>query len=151
MAILTGPQFFVPSGGDTKRVTTAEAQLGSKAWDALGNEYTYIKAGAAIALGDALRFQGSALGYDDVRPTSAVAQPVIGVATAAFNANEFGYVLTDGVGPVKTSGAVAVNTQLVSSAVAGQLAAYANTDITAPVVTVLVNSASPQVCKVAGL
>lgn len=148
MAILTGPQFFIPSGGDTKRVTVAEAQLGSKAWDALGNEYTYIKAGAAIAVNDALRFNGSALGYDDVRPTGAVAQPVIGVATAAFNANECGYVMTDGVASVKTSGVVAVNTQLVSSAVAGQLAAYAGTDITTAIVTVLVNSASPQVCKV---
>jgi hypothetical protein len=151
MAILTGPQFFIPSGGDTKRSTTQEAQLGAKAYDALGNEYRYVKAGAAIAATDAVRFQGSALGYDDVRSTSAAAQPVIGVATAAFAGSDYGFVLVNGIVSVKTSGAVAVNTALVSSGTAGTLAAYANTDVTAPVVTVLVNSASPQVVKVAGL
>jgi hypothetical protein len=150
MAILTGAHLAAPCN-DLKRSTTALASLGSKALDESGNEYRYIKAGAAIAATDAVRFQGSALGYDDVRPISAVAQPVIGIATAAFASGDYGYVLVNGVGSVKTAGAIAANVALVSSAVAGTLAAYAAADITAPVVTVLVNSATPQVCKIAGL
>lgn len=150
MANLTGAHLAAPCN-DLRRSTTALASLGSKAYDESGNEYRYIKAGASIAAGDALRFQGSTLGYDDVRPTSAVAQPIIGIATAAFNSGEYGYVLTNGIGSMKTTGTVAANVQLVSNATAGTGAAYANTDITAPVVTVLVSSASPQIVKIAGL
>jgi hypothetical protein len=147
MAKLTGPGLaFV--GSDITRSTTALNTLGSVAHDDLGNRYRYVKAGANIAATDAVRFQGSALGFDDVRPTSAVAQAVIGVATAAFTSGDYGYILENGVASVKTSGAVAVATALVSSAVAGTLAAYAAADITAPVVQVLVNSATPQICKI---
>jgi len=155
------PQLRGPGGlgvGDTTdRSTTQKVPLGFVAYDNLGNSWRYIKAGATIALNDYLRFQGSALGWDDVRPTSAAAQPVVGLnpsaaeGGAAFATGEYGFALVDGVGSGKTAGAVAANVQLVSSATAGQLAAYANTDITAPVVTVLVNSASPQVTRVKGL
>lgn len=147
MANFSGPILVAPVG-PADRHTTPQLPLGATLVDANGNEYTYVKAGATIAQYDAVRFQGSALGWDDVRPTSAVAQPVVGAAQAAFASGEYGFVLTSGVGTVKTSGTVAANVQLVSSATAGTLAAYANTDITAPVVTVLVSSASPQVARI---
>lgn len=147
MARLSGAGLAAPCN-DLKRSTTALANVGFRTQDDIGNEYVYVKAGAAIAANAAVRFQGSALGYDDVRETSAVNQPVIGVATAAFANGEYGFILVRGIASVKTSGAVAVNVALSSSAVAGQLAAYAAADITAPVVSVLVNSASPQVCNV---
>lgn len=151
MAQISGPAIGVAVGDTNQRDTVQKAPLGSTAQDKLGNVYRYVKAGASIAAFDAVRFQGSTLGFDDVRPTSAAAQPVVGIAQAAFASGDYGYVLIDGVGSCKTTGSVAANVQLVSSGTAGTLAAYANTDITAPAVTVLVSAASPQVVKVAAL
>jgi hypothetical protein len=121
-AIFVGGNQFCPSGGDTKRSTTAETELGSKQEDNIGNEYRYIKAGAAIAQYDAVRLSGSALGFDDVRPTSAINQVVIGAATAAFASGDYGYILTKGVATVKTVVSTAAGSQLVSNGTAGTLA-----------------------------
>ena len=145
MATLTGTAYL---GDVTTRSTTPLNAIGTKAVDTDGNTWRYIKAGANIAQYDAVRFQGSALGWDDVRPTSAVAQPIVGVAQAAFTSGDYGFVLVNGVGSMKTTGTLAANVQVVSNATAGTGAAYANTDITSPVVTVLVSSASPQVVKI---
>ena len=121
MAILTGSA-IAAVGNDTTRSTTALNPLGFTAYDSLGNEYTYIKAGATIAVNDAVRFQGSALGFDDVRPTSAINQIVLGAATAAFAANEYGFVLSKGVATVKVVNATAALSPLVTNATAGTLA-----------------------------
>lgn len=145
MATLTGTAVL---GDVTTRSTTPLNAIGTRVPDTDGNIWRYIKAGASIAQYDALRFQGSALGWDDVRPTSAAAQPIIGVAQAAFSSGDYGFILEKGIGQMKTTGTVAANVQLVSNGTAGTGAAYANTDITTPIVTVLVSSASPQVVKV---
>jgi len=129
MAQFTGAPLAAPFGGDTRRSTTAEAPLGSVQFDAVGNKYRYIKAGATIAQYDALQFNGSAAGWDDVRPTSAVGQVVIGSATAAFASGEYGYILEAGVGTVKVAAGTAAGSSLVSSATAGTLALGAATDI----------------------
>lgn len=129
MAKLGGPTAFVP-GSDTRRDTTAQTTLGSRAYDISGNEYTYVKAGADIAQYDAVRFAGSATGYDDVRPTSAAGQVVIGAATAAFTSGQYGYILTRGVATVKVVVATTAGVALVPNATAGTLAVAQATDTT---------------------
>lgn len=129
MAKLGGPTAFVP-GSDTRRDTTAQTTVGSRASDISGNEYTYIKAGAAIAQYDAVRFNGSTAGWDDVRPTSAANQVVVGAATAAFSSGDYGYILTRGSAKVKTVVSTAVGVALVTNGTAGTLAACAATDTT---------------------
>lgn len=121
MAIFTGPGSFYPSGGDTKRSTTAEAELGSRAYDSADREYTYVKAGAAIAANDAVMFNGSALGFDDVRPTAAAEQVVAGVATAAFSSGDYGYIQTRGRVTCKTVNGIAAGSSLSTNATAGTL------------------------------
>jgi hypothetical protein len=121
-AILTGPKQFFPSGGDTKRSTTAEETVGAKAYDDAGNEYTYVKAGAAIAQYDAVRFSGSAAGWDDIRSTSATNQTVVGAATAAFASADYGYIQTKGVATVKVAVGTAAGSALVTNATAGTMA-----------------------------
>lgn len=95
--------------------------LGTTAKDAAGNTYTLVKAGAAIAANDPCVFQGSALGYDDVRPASAAQQLVIGVATAAIASGSWGFILTRGVVTCKVVVATAAGSLLVTGAVAAQL------------------------------
>ena len=133
----------------SNRSQTQTGKLGATAIDPITNNiYMYVKAGAAIAATDAVRFQGSALGFDDVRPTSAVNQPIIGIADVAFASGDYGWILVNGVTSMKTTGTLAVNVQLSSNGTAGTGAAYAAADICTAVVTVLVNSASPQVVRI---
>lgn len=123
----------LPNGAphnDTERSTTALFPLGAKVFDALGNEYTYVKAGASIAQYDACRFAGSALGYDDVRPTSAVSQGVLGVATAAFSSGDYGFIVTRGAGiTAKVVNSTAAGALLGSTGTAGTLGIAVNTDL----------------------
>lgn len=151
MAQIIGYPGAYAVGDTSQRDTVQKLPLGSVGYDADGKEYRYVRAGAAIAANDAVRFQGSALGFDDVRPTSAVQQSVVGVALAAFASGDYGWVLRRGVGSVKTTGAVAVGTTLATGATAGTLAAAAATDVNDVGATVLVNSASPQVCFIQGV
>lgn len=115
MAILTGTPGATEILDPTFRSTTQKAPLGSRAWDQDGKEYVYVKAGAVIALNDAVMFQNSAAGFDDVRTISAAAQVTcVGVATAAFASLEFGYVQTRGVCTCKVVVATAAGSALVS-------------------------------------
>jgi hypothetical protein len=123
------PQAF-PVGDATTRSATAQAPLGSRAEDAKGNQYVYVKAGAAIDANEAVMFQGSALGYDDVRKTSGLHKPVLGVATAAFASGAFGYVQTHGVVVCKVIVGTAAGSALVASGTAGTLKIGAATDET---------------------
>jgi hypothetical protein len=128
MAKLTGRKSFFP-GDDTTRSTTAQTTLGSLAQDDAGNVYRYVKAGAAIAAFDAVRFQGSAAGWDDIRATSAVSQVVVGTATAAFDSGAYGYILVEGVATTKVAVGTAAGSQLGSSATAGTLELLDGSDI----------------------
>jgi hypothetical protein len=121
MAILTGPKSFYAGGGSAKRSTVAEESLGTKAYTDDGNEYTYCKAGAAIALNDACVLAGSALGWDDVRPSSAAEQVAVGVADTAFASADFGWLLTRGRVTCKVVVATAAASSLSTNATAGTL------------------------------
>jgi hypothetical protein len=119
--ILTGAG-MAAVGTDETRSTTQLMPLGYKVSDKDGNEFTYIKAGAAIAAYDACRFAGSALGFDDIRPTSAAAQTVVGVANAAFDSGAYGFIQSKGVCTAKVVVATAAGSSLVSNGTAGTLA-----------------------------
>jgi hypothetical protein len=125
MAQFTGPT-LAAVGDDARRSTTALQSVGVVAHDAVGNEYTYVKAGATIAANDSVRLNAN---FDDVRPTSAVNQAAIGVATAAFASGEYGFILSKGRATAKVAAATAANALLVTSGVAGTLATAAATDV----------------------
>jgi hypothetical protein len=129
MANLTGPMQVFPVDS-TDRSTTAKLPLGTVARDAAGNEYTYVRAGAAIAAADAVRFGGSATGFDDIRPTSAAAQYVVGAAAGtAFDSLAYGFILTKGVATVKVVVATAAGSVLVTNGTAGTLALATATEL----------------------
>jgi hypothetical protein len=123
----------LPAGAphnDTERSTVQLFPLGARVFDKDGGEYTYVKAGASIAKNDAVRFAGSSLGYDDVRPTSAVSQGVLGVATEAFSSGDYGFVQTRGVVPLcKCVNGTAAGALLGSTGTAGTLGLAVNTDL----------------------
>lgn len=121
MARLTGAYVGFP-GDSTRRTTTQELPLGAKAHGPTGEEYIYVKAGAAIAQYDACRHAGSALGHDDVRPTSAANQLVVGVADTAFASGEYGFIQSRGVAICKVVAATAAGSLLVTNGTAGTLA-----------------------------
>ena len=130
MANLTGPMGGFPIDSTT-REASASLPLGTLAWDHDGNEYRYVCAGADVAANDAVRFQGSAAGWDDVRPTSATGQNVIGVATAAFDQSvaPYGFVLTRGVVTCKVVVSTTALLPLVTTATAGTLDDAAETSL----------------------
>lgn len=92
--------------------------VGTKAYDLAGNEYTAVKAGAAIAINEAVTFNA---GLSDVRKTSADEQMVLGVADTAFASGDFGWLLTQGLVTCKVIAATAINSLLSSGATGGTL------------------------------
>lgn len=128
MASLGSLPIAVPQAS-TDRSTTQKFPLGQRAYDALGNEYAYVKAGAAISQYEAVKFNGSTLGWDDVRKTAAANEVVIGVADAAFASGEYGFIGVRGVFTVKVVAATAAGSALVSSSTAGTLALAVATDL----------------------
>ena len=98
---------------------TQQNELGIEVAANDGRTYKYIRAGAAIAVGDALHVD-YAEGYNDLHPTSAASQPIAGVAHVAIADNKFGWVVVRGVVPVKAATVVA-GTPGVSTATAGTL------------------------------
>lgn len=123
MAQLTGPSATFPVDS-TDRSTTAKLPLGTKAVTTDGKSYRYVKAGAAIAAKDAVRFAGSAAAWDDVRPTSAAQQFVVGAADGtAFAEGEYGFILTKGPSTVLATDAISAGATVGSSATAGLLVA----------------------------
>lgn len=106
----------------TEVSTKRKFRLGTVKRDVDGTEYTYVKAGAAIAANDAVRLAGSALGFDDVRPTSAAGQIVFGASQVAIPLASFGWVATRGKCNAKVVAATAAGSPLVTNATAGTLA-----------------------------
>lgn len=128
MARLSGPYLGV-SGDTTRRTTTQEMPYGAVAFGPDGSSWVYVKAGATIAQYDAVRFQGSSLGYDDVRPTSAAQQYVIGVADAGFASGEFGFVQQSGRAVAKVINSTAAGSCLSPGTTAGTLELSDATDL----------------------
>jgi hypothetical protein len=125
----TGTPGAFEVGSPASRSTVAKAPLGSKAYDEKGNEFIYVKAGAAIDANEAVMFSGSALGFDDVRKTSGLHKPVLGVATAAFASGAFGYIQSKGVVTCKVIVSTAAGSSLVASGTAGTLKIGEATDL----------------------
>lgn len=131
MANLTCPTTSFPVDSTWRGQTnTYGIPLGTRAFASGGREYIFVKAGAAVAAKDALRFGLSAAGFDDVRPTSAVDQYVVGAADGtAFSSGDFGFMLTKGPTTVLATDNITAGASVASSATAGLLAAAADTDI----------------------
>ena len=130
MANLTCPTTSFPVDSTWRgQANTHGIPLGTRAYASGGREYVFVKAGAAIALYDAIRFNGSATGFDDVRPTSAAHQFVIGGADGtAFASGDYGFMLARGYTTVLVTDAVAAGASLRSSATAGLLITSAATE-----------------------
>jgi hypothetical protein len=96
MARLTGMYAGFP-GDTTRRTTTQELPLGTRAISSDGGEYVYVKAGGTIPVKSVCTFQGSAAGYDDVRVVTAANQAIAGVADTAFASGEYGFLKCRGV------------------------------------------------------
>lgn len=80
----------------------------------------YIRAGAAIAVGDALTID-FAEGNNDMTPTTSATTPVHAVAPIAMTDNYFGWVIVSGVASVKAATIAAGGLPLVPTATAGTL------------------------------
>lgn len=145
-----------PSGygvGDTSAaghiVTTGTppVPLGSVGYDKDGNEYRYIRSGAAIGANTACMVTSSATPFDQVVVTTGANLALAGVCTtgqAFAAANECGWIVKRGVATVATASAVAVTTPQTTAA-AGAFADAAAANTNNAVGFILVNSATPQV------
>lgn len=131
MANLTCPTTSFPVDSTWRGQTNIYGiPLGTRAFASGGREYVFVKAGASVALRDALRFGLSAAGYDDVRPTSAVDQYVVGAADGtAFSSGDFGFMIVKGPTTVLATDSITAGASVASSATAGLLVAAADTDI----------------------
>lgn len=128
MPNLTGPASGFATDSDG-RSSTAKHALGTIAYDASGNKYRYVKAGATIAINSAVKCNGSALGFDDVRPTAAAGDVCIGSATAAFATGDYGFIQVEGLATVKVVVSTAVGSALVTTATAGTLGLAGTSDL----------------------
>lgn len=90
----------------------------------------YIKAGSAIALGDALKIKADeALEPNVLIPTSAVQQPVVAIAHVAIASGSCGWVTSHGrVASAKVAASTAAEARLGSSASAGILQTLTQAD-----------------------
>lgn len=124
MANLTGPALAFPVDSTWRGQTnTHGVPLGTKAFDANGYEYTFVKAGAAIEAADGVRFAGSETGFDDVRPTSAANQYLLGGADGtAFASGDYGFIKTKGVTTMKCVVSTAAGSLVIPNATAGTVA-----------------------------
>lgn len=133
-------------GALTDVTTTQYNPLGMRAVDVNGDVYVYVLAGAAIAQYNACKFNGSALGYDDVRPTSAVNQVVLGVAQVAIASGSYGWIMETGVPTCLVTNSTAAGVPLVSSSTAGLLTTLdttaGNANATCRPIVALVSSGS---------
>lgn len=125
MANLTCPTTSFPVDSAWRGQTNTHGiPLGTRAFASGGREYVFVKAGAAIAAKDALRFGLSAAGFDDIRPTSAAQQFVVGAADGtAFSSGDYGFMLAKGPTTVLATDAITAGAAVGSSATAGLLIA----------------------------
>ena len=116
-----------PIADSTSRSQTKSLSYGVRGRDPTnGNEYVYVKAGAAIPVNSAVTVNAD---LADVRATSAAAQIVYGVADTAFASGDNGWLLQKGSGVCKVIGSTAINSLLVSGATGGTLALAVAADL----------------------
>ena len=123
-------------GCDPTRVdTTAAFTVGTESdhpdtANFAGTKLRYVKAGSAIALGDALKIKADEATEPNVLiPTSAVQQPVVAIAHVAIASASFGWVTRHGrVASAKVAASTAAEARLGSSASAGILQTLTQAD-----------------------
>jgi len=128
MARLLGPYAGFP-GDTTRRTTTQELPLGTRAIGEAGTEYAYVQANGAIIAGSGVKLALSGTAPYDVVYTTDIADQLFGVADVAFADNEYGWVCTRGVTTCRLTDATAAGSRLVPSAADGVLALAAATDL----------------------
>jgi hypothetical protein len=85
-----------------------------------GNEYVYIRAGSAIALGDVLVIDTTATDEPyRLIPTSALNQSIEAIAQVAIASGSFGWVCARGNVVAKVAASTAANVAVGTSATAG--------------------------------
>lgn len=105
-------------GVDFTRVDTVQQHaLGIELQDRAGSYRKYVRAGAAIAAGDALKCD-IAEGINDYDPTTAANQPIGGIAERLVADNSFFWMLVQGQTLILKAAAGAVGNTLVSSGAA---------------------------------
>jgi len=121
MALLIG--YPGPTAGDTTKVfTTQDNPLGARGFDALGNEYIFLKGVASLAVGDWVTFVQST-GVTTRIPTTTVSG-MLAVACAAAVAGNFGWFQIYGTTPTTTAittGSTDGATLTVGSGTAGRV------------------------------
>lgn len=130
---------------------TQKHELGLEVDGIDGNRYKYIRAGAAIAVGDALKVD-YAEGPNDLDPISAVSQAIAALAPVAIADNKFGFVVIQGfLAGVKMAGSTAAGAKLGSSATAATLVTITATTPTAAEVIAAIAAAAGRgvICTVA--
>lgn len=112
------PQLYAPSpafSGNTSSVdTTAQNPLGTRAFDAGGNEYIYLQGVASVAV-------GTPVTYDENYLCTLLAANAVGpvaVAMAAVVAARYGWFLVRGSGSAVFAGAAVADAPLYAAAAA---------------------------------
>ncbi len=126
----------ITQGIDPTRVdTVAQFRLGTEVDDPRAEDFPlnrirYIKAGSAIALGDALKVKADEATEPGVLiPISAIQQPVVGIAHVAIGSGSFGWVTVKGrVASASAAASTAAEARLGSSASAGKLVTLTQAD-----------------------
>lgn len=112
-------------GIDIDRVDdAAQYAVGSRVIDSAGNTREYCRAGAVLALGDALKIDTAEFtaATNDMTPTTASPDPVHGVAPAAIADNGFFWMITAPAKFVAVKAATVVaGTTLVTTGTSGTL------------------------------
>jgi len=95
-----------------------------------GTKLRYVKAATAIALGDSLILKtDEALEPHALIPSSAIQQPIVGIAHVAIASGSFGWITRHGrVASAKAAASTAASARLGSSATAGTLTTLTQAD-----------------------
>lgn len=105
---------------DTPSTNDSGHALGTRYTDQRGYEYLYVHANGAIGQYDAVVVDEAFEAYA-ITAALATDHPTVGVAQVAFADNDYGWVLTRGVGEVNALTSCAAEVQLYTSGTAGSL------------------------------
>lgn len=94
--------------------------LGDRYVDSDGKEFVYVQASASIALNDVVSFT-TAYAATTLTTSNGARGNLVGVAVAAFAANDFGWVQVKGPATMNVLASCAANIRLNTTATAGSL------------------------------
>ena len=118
-------KIYTPLGADPKRPTDAPDQtLGACAYGDDGSEFIYVRADASGITGEGyvvLVDEAYTADMIDTGNSGSAFGQQVAVATAAFAANQYGWVQVKGTANIRVSASAAANTALNTLSTAGQL------------------------------